>query len=125
MFSRVRGSGARREHCLGRRRRPCSKRRVVNREIDLKGSLGAAIALLLLLTPSGAKAGHYVFDPGPQKETLILDNQTGRVWRYDRADDAWYLYDLEALTPSRADNPTISRAPAGVTQLPLRRPDVK
>jgi len=102
-----------------------SKRCAVNRETAIKGSLRAAIAILLLITPSVAKAGHYVFDHGTQKETLILDAQTGRVWRYDRADDAWYLYDLEAPIPARADNPTISHAPAGVTPLPLRSSDLK
>ena len=29
--------------------------------------------------------------------TYVLDTASGRVWRYDRVDDAWYLYDLEAL----------------------------
>lgn len=93
--------------------------------VALKGSLRAAVELLLLVAPSIANAGHYVFDHDTQRETLILDDQTGRVWRYDRADDAWYLYDLEALTPARVDNATIIPAPAGVTHLPLRSPVMK
>ena len=96
----------------------------MNREVALKRSLRAAIALLLLAAPSVAKAGHYFFANGSPRETLILDDRTGRVWRYDRASDAWYLYDLEALTPARADHPTISATPAGVTHLPLRSPDM-
>ena len=64
---------------------------------------GVVVALLLLLTASSARAfdaGRYVFGGAPDQGTFVLDNQTGRVWRYDRVDDAWYLYDLEALVRS-------------------------
>jgi hypothetical protein len=69
---------------------------------------GVVVALLLLLAAPSARAaepGRYVFGGAPEQGTFVLDNQTGRVWRYDRVDDAWYLYDLEALVRSpRGDN---------------------
>ncbi len=61
---------------------------------------GVVVALLLLCAAPSARAaepGRYVFGGAPEQGTFVLDNQTGRVWRYDRVDDAWYLYDLEAL----------------------------
>lgn len=60
---------------------------------------GVVVALVLLIaSPAVAlDAGRYVFGGAPEQGTFVLDNQTGRVWRYDRVDDAWYLYDLEAL----------------------------
>jgi len=63
---------------------------------------GVVVALLLLAAPPvwAFDAGRYVFGGAPDQGTFVLDNQTGRVWRYDRVDDAWYLYDLEALVRS-------------------------
>jgi hypothetical protein len=64
---------------------------------------GVVVALLLLAASSTAQAtegGRYVFGGASEQGTFVLDNQTGRVWRYDRVDDAWYLYDLEALVRS-------------------------
>jgi hypothetical protein len=55
---------------------------------------------LLLLGVSSAQAhetARYTFGGAGEQGTFVLDTQTGRVWRYDRVDDAWYLYDLEAL----------------------------
>ena len=63
---------------------------------------GVVVALLLVAaSPAGAlESGRYVFGGAAEQGTFVLDNQTGRVWRYDRVDDAWYLYDLEALVRS-------------------------
>jgi len=58
------------------------------------------VVALLLLAAAPVRAGdtaRYLFGGAPEQGTFVLDNQTGRVWRYDRVDDAWYLYDLEAL----------------------------
>jgi hypothetical protein len=65
-------------------------------------SVGLVVALLLVaVSPTQAyDTGRYVFGGAPEQGTFVLDNQTGRVWRYDRVDDAWYLYDLEALVRS-------------------------
>ena len=66
------------------------------------------VALLLAAAPSAGAydAGRYVFGGAPEQGTFVLDNQTGRVWRYDRVDDAWYLYDLEALVRSPRGEPS-------------------
>ena len=69
---------------------------------------GVVVALLVLAASSAqaSEAGRYVFGGAAEQGTFVLDNQTGRVWRYDRVDDAWYLYDLEALVRSpRGDSP--------------------
>ncbi len=64
---------------------------------------GLVVALLLLaVSPAPAQAqshenARYTFGGAAEQGTFVLDTQTGRVWRYDRVDDAWYLYDLEAL----------------------------
>jgi hypothetical protein len=63
---------------------------------------GGLVAALLLLASSSAQAqthdtARYTFGGAAEQGTFVLDSQTGRVWRYDRVDDAWYLYDLEAL----------------------------
>jgi hypothetical protein len=59
------------------------------------------VALLLLAVSSVQAQAHenarYTFGGAAEQGTFVLDTQTGRVWRYDRVDDAWYLYDLEAL----------------------------
>jgi hypothetical protein len=65
---------------------------------------GLIAVLLMLAAPAWAhEAGRYLFGGAAEQGTFVLDSQTGRVWRYDRVDDAWYLYDLEALvrTPRR------------------------
>jgi hypothetical protein len=57
-----------------------------------------ALALLTLAGPAvAADIGRYRFSSRADAGTFVLDTETGRVWRYDRVDDAWYLYDLEAL----------------------------
>jgi len=62
---------------------------------------GLVVALLLLAVSSAQAQAHdtarYAFGGAAEQGTFVLDTQTGRVWRYDRVDDAWYLYDLEAL----------------------------
>ena len=62
---------------------------------------GLVVALLLLAVSTAQAQGHenarYTFGGAAEQGTFVLDSQTGRVWRYDRVDDAWYLYDLEAL----------------------------
>ena len=70
---------------------------------------GVVVALLLLAAPPAwaYDAGRYVFGGAPDQGTFVLDNQTGRVWRYDRVDDAWYLYDLEALVRSPHGEPSV------------------
>jgi hypothetical protein len=42
-------------------------------------------------------AARYTFGGAAEQGIFVLDTESGRVWRYDRIDDAWYLYDLEAL----------------------------
>jgi hypothetical protein len=76
---------------------------------------GVVVALLLVAaSPAWAlEPGRYVFGGAAEQGTFVLDNQTGRVWRYDRVDDAWYLYDLEALV----------RSPRGETSARGQRPE--
>ena len=62
----------------------------------------AAVVLAALAGAAGAAAGEigrYKFSCRADQGTFVLDTETGRVWRFDRVDDAWYLYDLEALVP--------------------------
>lgn len=79
---------------------------------------GLVVALLLLAASSAQAQAHdtsrYVFGGAAEQGTFVLDSQTGRVWRYDRVDDAWYLYDLEALvrTP-RGEAPNRGRGDEG------------
>ncbi|HEY2385647.1 MAG TPA: hypothetical protein VGK30_01695 [Candidatus Binatia bacterium] len=70
---------------------------------------GVVVALVLLAaSPAWSyDLGRYVFGGAPEQGTFVLDNQTGRVWRYDRVDDAWYLYDLEALVRSPHGEPAV------------------
>jgi hypothetical protein len=70
---------------------------------------GVVVALVLLAAPPAWSydPGRYVFGGAPEQGTFVLDNQTGRVWRYDRVDDAWYLYDLEALVRSSRGEPAV------------------
>mgnify|MGYP000013174053 FL=1 len=74
---------------------------------------GLVVALLLLAVSSAQAQAHdssrYTFGGAAEQGTFVLDTQTGRVWRYDRVDDAWYLYDLEALV--RTPRGETSRTP--------------
>ena len=56
-----------------------------------------ALGFVLLAVPAVADVGRYQFSCRSDGNTFVLDTVSGRVWRYDRVDDAWYLYDLEAL----------------------------
>ena len=69
----------------------------------MKGGLVVALLLLAVSPARALEAPRYTFGGVAEQGTFVLDTQTGRVWRYDRVDDAWYLYDLEALvrTPRR------------------------
>src|SRR5262245_21877181 len=73
-------------------------------EVLMRG--GLVVALLLLAASSAGAQAHdtsrYTFGGVAEQGTFVLDTQTGRVWRYDRVDDAWYLYDLEALVGKSA-----------------------
>ena len=63
--------------------------------------LGAVVlaALAGAAGTAAAEVGRYRFSCRSEQGTFVLDTETGRVWRFDRVDDAWYLYDLEALVP--------------------------
>jgi len=75
----------------------------------MKGGLVVAL-LLLAVSPARAESGRYTFGGTAEQGTFVLDTQSGRVWRYDRVDDAWYLYDLEALVRApRGDAPARSQ----------------
>jgi hypothetical protein len=73
--------------------------------VSARRRLQAARAALVLAGLAGAagtaagEVGRYKFSCRADQGTFVLDTQTGRVWRFDRVDDAWYLYDLEALVP--------------------------
>jgi hypothetical protein len=66
----------------------------------MKGGLVAALVVLAVSSAQANEAPRYVFGGAGEQGAFVLDTQTGRVWRYDRVDDAWYLYDLEALVRS-------------------------
>ena len=57
----------------------------------------ALVGLAALATVAAAEPGQYQLSARPDGGAFVLDTASGRVWRYDRTDDAWYLYDLEAL----------------------------
>lgn len=59
----------------------------------------AVLAGLAGATGEAGEVGRYRFSCRAEQGTFVLDTETGRVWRFDRVDDAWYLYDLEALVP--------------------------
>jgi len=88
---------------------------------------GVVVALVLLVTsPALAyEPGRYVFGGAAEQGTFVLDNQTGRVWRYDRVDDAWYLYDLEALvrTPRGESSARGQRHDGDKDVAPEKRPE--
>jgi len=88
---------------------------------------GVVVALVLLATsPALAyETGRYVFGGAAEQGTFVLDNQTGRVWRYDRVDDAWYLYDLEALvrTPRGESSTRGQRHDGDKDVAPEKRPE--
>ncbi len=64
-------------------------------------SRGRLVLLAGVMAVTAASAAddvsRYKFSCRGDATTFVLDTVTGRVWRYDRVDDAWYLYDLEAL----------------------------
>lgn len=60
-------------------------------------SVVALAGLAALATVVAAEPGQYQLSARPDGGAFVLDTASGRVWRYDRTDDAWYLYDLEAL----------------------------
>lgn len=68
---------------------------------------GLVLALLVLATPHARaqSTGRYTFGGAAEQGIFVLDTESGRVWRYDRIDDAWYLYDLEALVRSPRTEP--------------------
>jgi hypothetical protein len=66
----------------------------------VKGGLVAALLLLGASQAQALDAGRYAFGGSAEQGIFVLDTESGRVWRYDRIDDAWYLYDLEALVRS-------------------------
>lgn len=74
-------------------------------------SLLACAALLLVWPGSASGEGRrYSVQSTGAEGVFVLDHDTGRVWRYDRVDDAWYLYDLERIGSSEvapADAPKI------------------
>jgi len=57
------------------------------------------------------EGGRYQFGTSSDGTTFVLDSATGRVWRYDRGEDAWYLYDLEALVKVPGEKAVRSRVP--------------
>ena len=42
-------------------------------------------------------AARYQLGSSGDGTMFVLDVTSGRVWRYDRGEDAWFLYDLQAL----------------------------
>ena len=79
-------------------------------EVLMRGGLVVALLLLAASSAQALETTRYAFGGAAEQGTFVLDTQTGRVWRYDRVDDAWYLYDLEALV----------RTPRGETGRTLR-----
>ena len=83
---------------------------------------GLIVALLLLAVSPAMAQGHensrYTFGGAAEQGTFVLDTQTGRVWRYDRVDDAWYLYDLEALVRTPRGESGRSQRVEGEKQAP-------
>jgi len=82
---------------------------------------------LLLVAGLGATAvagdvGRYRFSCRTDPGTFVLDTETGRVWRYDRVDDAWYLYDLEALV-GKGGRGKHAEAPPETAPPPADAPD--
>ena len=70
---------------------------------------GSVVLMLLVGAVSfvhAREAARYTFGGAAEQGIFVLDTESGRVWRYDRIDDAWYLYDLEALVrTSRGESP--------------------
>jgi hypothetical protein len=64
--------------------------------------MALAVAALVAAAAGAAEVGRYRLSCRADQTTFVLDTQSGRVWRYDRVDDAWYLYDLEALVGKRS-----------------------
>ncbi len=90
------------------------------------GAKAAALGLLFAaaLLPgsvAAAEPGRYRFSCRADVGTFVLDSETGRVWRYDRVDDAWYLYDLEALVGKSARGRRADHPPAESEEPPGER----
>lgn len=79
----------------------------------MKGGLVVALLLLAASPAQALDAGRYAFGGTAEQGIFVLDTESGRVWRYDRIDDAWYLYDLEALVRSPRTEPRGRSEPQG------------
>ena len=88
----------------------------------MRGGLVVAMLLLAASTAQAQAQAHensrYTFGGAAEQGTFVLDTQTGRVWRYDRVDDAWYLYDLEALVRTPRGEAGRSQRDDGEKQAP-------
>jgi len=85
------------------------------RSVLAVGIIGASVATPRSACAASQESGRYHFGSSADGSTFVLDSASGRVWRYDRADDAWYLYDLEALVTMPREKGAKSR---GVTPTP-------
>lgn len=82
-----------------------SAHRSVGRAVFRVGSLLALASVLVARDArADATAGRYQLGSSSDGSMFVLDSTSGRVWRYDRPEDAWFLYDLQALeqVPGRA-----------------------
>ena len=80
---------------------------------------GLVLMVLGCGVPAVARAGdvgRYRFSCRSDAVTFVLDTESGRVWRYDRGDDAWYLYDLEALVGKSAQGKRSEPPPANAEE---------
>ena len=86
--------------------------------------LGVLVAVVIGCgVPVAARAGdvgRYRFSSRADAGTFVLDSESGRVWRYDRVDDAWYLYDLEALVGKGATGKRSEPPPAETAEPPAQ-----
>lgn len=73
----------------------------MRRRARLWPAVVAGVVMLPVAAGAG-EVGRYRFSCRADGGTFVLDTEPGRVWRFDRIDDAWYLYDLEALVGRRA-----------------------
>ena len=78
------------------------------------------VAVLAAADVGAGEIGRYKFSCRADQGTFVLDTETGRVWRFDRVDDAWYLYDLEALVP-RTKGHRAEPPPADAEEAPSAR----
>jgi hypothetical protein len=89
----------------------------------MKSGLVVALLLLVAAPARAGESARYMFGGAPEQGTFVLDNQTGRVWRYDRVDDAWYLYDLEALVRTPREAPARDQHRDSDKEAPEREKD--